>query len=403
MRRFLMIVMAFLLFTPIATARVFYTQPTKRVLLPLWDIWNERTRLENPVPADDLEVFLVLHPEQSLIDGQDLDLLERVLLKFIKVSKGKSLLRQPVDYQYRQNARWVADAGSLPAGLYWINSQKYEEVRGYVLVSDLHLQIKHNGRRLSTFTTRKTDGKPLAAQIWITEENRIDTLKTDWNGIAQTQLFTKQDDFFEVSARSGNHWAFARASIARWNYSPTFGELDPITARVLLITDRRLYKVGDTVHWKATALDAKTLRPMVNKLIALWGVRSEDSEGKYAAYTNEFGVAFGQFRLSKETPRGKMLVSAEVGDEMACLSEKGCLGNSTLIEIQDYRKPEVQIQIQPLQTRVARGTDIQAKLEVRGLFRSASLQAKVVWQVLTDPAMNYQTQEIEYRTILAEG
>lgn len=161
-----------------------------------------------------------------------------------------------------------------------------------------------------------------------TEEDEVESLDatTDELGAATLKLTLKKAGAHKVEARATG--SYAPAKVAASVSSEAVGN------KVLLTTDKPLYKPGQTVHLRALALQRSGNRPVADETAVF---EIEDGKGnkvlKRDLKTDEFGIASIPFKIGGVVNEGTFKVRAIVGES---ITEK-------TIEVGQYALPKFKL------------------------------------------------------------
>jgi len=161
--------------------------------------------------------------------------------------------------------------------------------------------------------------------------------------------------------------------------------------RVLISTDRPIYRPGQTVHFKAVKRDVVlgALRLPVDRSVRL---EVRDPRGRVLQKTeyawSDAGTAVGEFRLPDEPSIGRYAIFADVDRPRDPYNEwwwdvedlSGRWNHS--FEVAAYRKPEMTVRIEFLERK---GRTIRARLHAEYLFGGAVSKAEVSWTASAEP------------------
>ncbi|MGQ9501556.1 MAG: Ig-like domain-containing protein [Anaerolineae bacterium] len=286
----------------------------------------------------------------------------------------------------------VEGGGPLEPGLYLLRidspqlpkERQQRWRRTHVLVvSALNLTFKHGPREALVWATDLTDGAPVGAlpvQLYNVKARRIvDAQTTDDQGVAKFTLDEphdrgliaySQEPFAAVSscwARGTDAWDFGLPAAYDWT-----------EARVVLYTDRPIYRPGQKVYLKGAlraeddavyALsDADHVRVMI---IAPNYEKVYETE----IPLNDNGTFEGSWQIGEGAPLGGYAINAEFAHYHF----------QTTFQVAAYRPPEFQVTVTPALSEVVRGTPVEAAVEVRYFFGGGVAQVPVQWNLLAEP------------------
>ncbi len=154
----------------------------------------------------------------------------------------------------------------------------------------------------------------------------------------------------EWRSPSGSWWGW-------WQLAPTARRYS-----AYIYTDRPIYRPGQTVFFKGILRrddDAVLSRLPVGTPVT---VRIRDARENVVQTLNltasEFGTLFGQFSLAEGAMLGNYTVEMVVDGE----------AHRQIFKVQDYRKPDYQVQVTPDRTRYVAGETITVTVESRYFF-----------------------------------
>ncbi|MCS7179496.1 MAG: MG2 domain-containing protein [Anaerolineae bacterium] len=174
-----------------------------------------------------------------------------------------------------------------------------------------------------------------------------------------------------TAAGLSNEWRSPSGSWRRW------WQLAPAARRyaAYIYTDRPIYRPGQTVFFKAILRrddDAVLSRPPVGTPVT---VRIRDARNNvvqtFNLTTSEFGTLSGQFSLAEGAMLGNYAVEVIVDGE----------AHRQVFKVQDYRKPDYQVQVTPERTRYVAGETMTVTVESRYFFGEPVAGARAVVKI----------------------
>jgi hypothetical protein len=281
--------------------------------------------------------------------------------------------------------------GPLEAGLYLLRVESPQLLAKWgqrwtsshvLVVSALNLTFKYGPRDALVWATDLTGGAPvegLPVRLYDVDTKQVvDTRKTDAQGVAMFALGEQRfrnliayskEPFAAVSSRwvrGTSAWDFGLPAAYEWN-----------KARVVLYTDRPIYRPGQTVYLKGAlraeddavyALsDARRIRVMIT---------NPNYETVYEAEMplNDNGTFEGRWQIGEGAPLGPYVITAEFAG----------YNFQTTFQVAAYRPPEFQVTVTPAISEVVRGTAMEALVEVSYFFGGGVAQAPVRWNLLAE-------------------
>lgn len=308
-----------------------------------------------------LELFRIREPDRLLalygprgVRVQGLEDLEKTRLRVIPIYPGA-----------REYGR--VSLGRLEPGLY------YARIGGgagrtLILVTRLGLVVKAEPGRTLTYTADLASGEPRAARVYLVGQGQSKPVIAGSNGIARLQSKADQS---VVAARFGEDWAFSRLFWNSWSL---------VKNRVYLVTDRPVYRPGQTVFFKGTARRAAGLRPLAGRSLEVRVVDSDESEVLKQKFTTDpYGSFWGELRLGLDAPLGDYRIEAELEGET----------HDARFEVQEFVKPEYQVSVTPASPTAIQGNRARFTIKGEYLFGGAVAGGKVQWSLLRSPYYRY--------------
>ncbi|MCH8830856.1 MAG: hypothetical protein IID45_14875, partial [Planctomycetes bacterium] len=266
-----------------------------------------------------------------------------------------------------------------------------ERSRTLVIVTGVGLIIhKLPGATLAWVVDAKT-GRPLRNQTVQVFRPKLGdggemkwlgkTGQTDANGIYRLKKSKDLQFLLIEDAKRGLAFSVdASGTIAGYFGSDTGGIYKDRVS--WMVTDRPLYRPGDTVHFRAwyRHLDRRTYRiPKAGTKVQVV-VRDAQSE-RYKTLelqTDRFGSVSGSFALNAETSLGEYSISI-VEDEDGELQYAG------FFRVEEYKKPEFEVTVSPVGKRHRLGKPLKARIRARYYFGRPVTGGTVTYKVYRRP------------------
>lgn len=253
-----------------------------------------------------------------------------------------------------------------------------------VLVSDLTLVQKAHRRGVLCYVTDSHTGQPVAGaqivarQIWVGRgvQSRITRGTTNANGILDLVLSGKgQEAYFNLStlAHKGNRYAMVSNNNASLD-----GEESELL-KTYLVTDRSVYRPRQTVFYRQMVVRRQggSVLPVVNAPVRM---EVRDPNGKIlhkrTATSNRFGSVSGKCALPENAALGEYSVTVFLPKE----GQRDYAGNGRF-RVEEYKKPEFEVTVQPDAERVRLGQPAGAKIQAKYYFGGAVPNAKVTYRI----------------------
>jgi uncharacterized protein YfaS (alpha-2-macroglobulin family) len=251
------------------------------------------------------------------------------------------------------------------------------KLRAYtvVIVSRTVLVTKTANHRAVAFLVDRNSGAPIqnaGLTFWI-DKDHVQHGATDASGLAQFDAAANIEQV-RLIAVSGSDVAVVSPE------SYYFGETNRERNEVYVYTDRPVYRPGHTTHIKAVVRvkNGDRLEVPRERQIQLRVVAPGDKRmfAKQVTLSN-VGTAYADFDVPNDAPLGDYRI--EIGTNTFAGS----------FYVEEYKKPEYEVKVMPVQQRVLQGEPIKATFDSRYFFGEPVANAKVAWVVHTSPHYNW--------------
>ena len=283
---------------------------------------------------------------------------DQLVLTFVQAVQGKPWQQQTVDVPVKER------------GVYVVEAAFSGELRAYTLliVSDAVMISKAGGGKIVNFLVDRNTGQPLPHihVAALTRDKTLEETDTNDDGIAELHTPPSGVDDLRIVARSGRDVA---ANVVPSGFN---GEGDPWTGYIY--TDRPIYRPGHTVHFKGILRlqTSKGYEVPAGKRVK---VEIEDPDQK-PVYQQSLTVS------SNGTIRDDLMLpaNAALGNYFLQVTydESHMSGN---FEVEEYKKPEYEVHVTPLTSRVLEGEKIQATINAQYYFGEPVAGAKVKYGI----------------------
>ncbi|GMV43102.1 MAG: hypothetical protein AMXMBFR64_48180 [Myxococcales bacterium] len=234
-----------------------------------------------------------------------------------------------------------------------------------LVVTDLSLITKRGPSSTVVFAQNITTSEPMGGVQIVPEWTGATGGATGLDGLAT--LPNASPD------KNVRLWGFAGPHVA---YVDTVPAASAAVApyRALIITDRPIYRTGHEVHYKviARADEGGSYRVRPGEA---WTVILRDALGRNVASqtgtTNLFGTFSGSFQVDDEAALGGWNL----------LVENGAVTATQDFEVQEYRKPEFELQVRSDASQVVQGEDVRVTVQGRYYFGAPLADADVYYTV----------------------
>ncbi len=270
---------------------------------------------------------------------------------------------------------WGSQTVGIPvkdAGVYLVEATA-GGLRAYtiVIVTDIAVITKTARGQVLSYVIERKSGKPVAnadVLLWVDRE-QVANSRTDANGIVLQQAKVERPDSVTVLVVDGKR--FAANALNSW----TLGSGEESRIHAYGYTERPIYRPGDRMHFKFL-LRARTPVGYQVPSEHTFHMELRDAQGNnkltQEAASNSNGTLHGDYNIPADAALGEWSIELKAGERY--------LG-SVNFGVEEYKKPEYQVRVTPVTTRVIQGQPIKATIEARYYFGEPVAHAKVAWVV----------------------
>ncbi|WP_321333130.1 alpha-2-macroglobulin family protein [uncultured Bacteroides sp.] len=212
------------------------------------------------------------------------------------------------------------------------------------------------------------------------------SLATDVQGKLELTL---SDEYDYLAAEKGEDTAMPLQNIYRGVY--TFNDSNRVKEEVQLLTDRTIYRPGQTVYIKGIAYNllADTASVLNSKsyTLTLTGSNGREIENK-KVQTNDFGSFTAEFVLPSVCLNGTYYLKTEEG--------------SCSIRVEEYKRPTFNVTFSSLEGDYQLGDSVQVKGLVQ-TYTQVPLQGAAAKYTITRSSRNWWRSVYEQSSVLASG
>lgn len=303
-------------------------------------------------------------------------------------------LEAPADKQSFAVIDLVEGGGALEPGLYYLESDSpqldperyYFDPRHVLVVTDTALTLKAGQKDALVWATDLATGRPVANQTvtFYDNDNRqpLGTATTDQNGLAQLDLGDRTNRRSILAAVLPQDGQFSAVS-ENWarGVSPyEFGvevAYDLPEFNVHIYTDRPIYRPGQTVYFKGIIRaedDVNFSRPDLGQVRVT--VRDTAYETLFDETVNltPAGTFNGELALEEGAALGTYAIAVDFPGRYF----------EQYFQVAAYRPPEFELTVDPAQTELLRGEDVEATINANYFFGGPLAGAEITWNLLAE-------------------
>ena len=182
--------------------------------------------------------------------------------------------------------------------------------------------------------------------MYSNDEKVLQEFTTDKDGKV---VFPWKSEYRYLKASKGTDTAMPKQGIYAGSYG-YYGDEDKVAENMTLLTDRSLYRPGQTVYVKGIAYSQKSdtadVLPNKEYMVTLWDANNQEV-GQKSVRTNEFGSFATDFALPSACLNGMFSLKAGRG--------------RTSIRVEDYKRPTFDITFEKQQGSYKLGDEVQVK------------------------------------------
>jgi uncharacterized protein YfaS (alpha-2-macroglobulin family) len=287
----------------------------------------------------------------------------------------------PCPYDYGCGAE--AELPGLASGYYLVNlvTDELEDQRFLIVTGEFVTVKSYGGQVLAWVTTR--DGRPVAdadIEVYTADGRLAAEGDTDDDGLFESWVFGDSPPVMILSQAGldvsgvGIEWGWDARSYGcgYWRGDPHETIRDDSQETLAHIhTDRPIYRPGDLVHFKAVLRrDQDGLLDIPDTEIPVT-VRLRDGRDNLLATTDlllsRFGTVAGEFELTDGAMLGPHTIQVTIAGDSAAQEFK----------VEDYRKPDIDVTVQPTADRYMGRDEIEVVVEAEYLFGQPVVGAEV--------------------------
>jgi len=244
-----------------------------------------------------------------------------------------------------------------------------------IVISEIAIITKAAPGRLMSFVVDRRSGDPLPGamvRVWI-DQQEVSAKAADQNGLLDTPVTQAKPENVAVLATSGDQ--FAINTPGAWN----LGAGPDRNLKGYTYTDRPVYRPGDVVHFK-TIVRGESMSgyriPQDRDLrLELHDPQSYQTIWQQTVTLNDLGTAHWDYAIPADANLGFYYVQIQ--------SDQDRYIEGVSFSVEDYKKPEYQVKVTALTSRVLEGQSIKAVIDARYYFGEPVTNAKVKWVVHT--------------------
>ncbi len=280
------------------------------------------------------------------------------------------------------------DRTPLQPGLYYLrfNNLPTDVYAGpyLMVVSDVQVTFKLGATDVLVWAVAVDGNAPLAnapVTIYDSQGQVLASGKTDAEGIFYSSIAPISEvynTFYAVVSEPGQaDFGMALSSwsqgIAPWDFEIA-SNIRPPSLSGYLYTDRPIYRPGQTVYFRAVVRDAFNGRYSLPDISSLPLVLYYDYGQEIARFDlplSPYGTLHGEYTLPADAQLGNYRLAATLEDPNSSIE--------VYFKVAEYRKPEIEAQVQFSADQVLAGETVEASISARYYFGAPAANVPVEW------------------------
>jgi uncharacterized protein YfaS (alpha-2-macroglobulin family) len=271
-----------------------------------------------------------------------------------------------------------------------------------IVVGGSQLTYKHSASDVLIWSVDSNNFSPLSGrQVTVYDENGSVLVggQTQADGIFRSAILAQDDSYRETVAVLGQPGqADFGLALASWNQGLSPWDFDipsgtrPPGLRTYLYSDRPIYRPGDTIYFRAVVRQAQngrySLPDQSNVSLKLFdGLGQEVSS--FDLGLSAFGTAHGSYTIPEGAATGYYSLVSDDG-----------LYDNLAIQVAEYRKPEINLQVAIDQEEILSSAGFNALINTRYFFDAPAGNLPVEWSLYVSPQdffiPGYQTGSLDF-------
>ncbi len=260
---------------------------------------------------------------------------------------------------------------------------------GVVYPMNAALSVQHSEDFITAWATDFAEGRPISGmQVSLVDSdgNIAGAGQTDERGLLTLQKPEDSDDFFlegrkgDLSTFVGLYW---NDGIAPWDFGFSYDWRDSPGLTGILLTDRPIYRPGDTVQFKGILRrDVDAIYELPPEDVLFVTIENSRGETMYESELalDEFGTLADELNLSAQATTGMYRIDART-------SEDGEWSNSVsgVFWVEEYKKPDYKVAFHGDQEEYVSGESLDITIATEYFFGSPVKNADVEWHIVASP------------------
>lgn len=311
--------------------------------------------------------------------------------------------RQPIEIARNRaqpaNLPMRTGGGGVSPGIYWVSVEPAESLGlsyygepFFVVASHVNLTFKISATDVLVWAVDRRENVPVAGEavsVWDGDGRLLVSGVTDEEGVLRATIAARKDGYgnaYAVMGASGEEYFSLALStwdrgIAAWDFGYRSDFSAPHT-ETYFYTERPIYRPGQTVYFRGIVREAYNGRYSMVDLSALPVRVYDDLGSELASYElplSEYGTVEGSFTVPEAATPGLYRIASGLDDDFEGVS----------FQVAEYRKPEIDLQVDFLDEEIQLDEVLEAEVEARYFFDAPAGNAELQWHLSATEASFY--------------
>ncbi|MBB6236194.1 uncharacterized protein YfaS (alpha-2-macroglobulin family) [Pedobacter sp. AK013] len=343
-----------------------------------------------------IRLFKAVEPQNGYEQFESKDNFLTFFTKNKAIKQWDVIVPKTSDYQ---NHTLIDKMDGLAFGAYTLIAQTINREQKDTVYSNINFKVtamavinRRNIKRHEYFVNQLSDGAPL-------KNVKIQQWRYDYNTrkFIAGDLMTTNDKGYASTNETDRNMSFAVATFGKDelklninNYNSYKDEDDD--ARVILFTDRPIYRPGQTVYYKGLCLQSKNGKNKieVNKVLKVY---FNDANGKEIATTNVTSNDYGTFQGSFSIPMGILNGQMEIETDNGRIS----------VQVEEYKRPTFEVVFDKPNQKYKLNDTIKVQGKVSAFsgysVNNAKINYKIFRRAIYEYGLNYTQRNAIYGSV----
>ena len=308
------------------------------------------------------------------------------------IKKWFVIVQKTSDYQ---SHTLIDKIDGLPFGNYTLIAQTVNREQKDTVYSNINFKVtamavinRRNIEKHEYFVSQLSNGAPLK-NVKI-QQQRYDYNKRKYiNG----DLITTNENGYATTTETDRNMSFAVATFGKDELKVNINNYnsyrdDDDKERVILFTDRPIYRPGQTIYYKGICLQSEDGKNKIvaNKVIEVF---FNDANGKEIATKNVTSNDYGTFQGSFSIPMGKLNGNMEIETDYGRIN----------VQVEEYKRPTFEIVFDKPNQKYKLNDSIKVHGKATAFSGYSVNNAKINYKIFRRAIYDYRSNDVQYAAI----